>query len=321
MESVTQQPTCKEPGVYAEYCATCNYIIYEEIPKLTTHTYDNPCDPDCNVCEAVREIKHDLQQWWSKGASGHWHTCTKCGYQGDFGKHYPGPAATEEAAQICLTCNYTLTPQLSHEHDYVQTWSSDESGHWYACSGCEDQKDHMPHEFDNLCDSDCNVCGFKNDNAHSFDGSWHSDDEGHWFVCVTCGSVVEPKEHVVPESTVEGEAVYCASCGYLMAEAAEHTHVYAESWNRDDSRHWRECSCGNATDAATHNWGSGEKDKTGDFVYTCSVCQASYTQKAPADQAENFPWMIVFVVLVIALLAAIVTLILVLKPKKGKFTN
>ena len=46
------------------------------------------------------------------------------------------------------------------------------------------------------------------------------------------------------------------------------------------------------------------------------ACGATHIQEAPADQAEDFPWMIVFIVLVVALLGAIVALVMVLKPKK-----
>lgn len=313
--------TCKEEGLWKSRCGICNYEMSKVIPKRTDHTYDSICDPDCNVCGLTRQVEHKLIPGWSKNASGHWRVCSNagCKLQLEFGKHYPGPAATESAPQVCLTCNYTLTPQLNHEHTYTETWSSDESGHWYPCSGCEDQKDHMPHEYDGLCDSDCNVCGFENDNAHSFDGSWHSDEDGHWFVCMTCGSVVEAKDHIAPEMTPEGEAVCCLSCGYQMAEAVGHTHVFAETWNSDDSQHWRECSCGTASESATHNWGAGEKDQNGDTVFTCSVCGASHIQEAPADQdTEEFPWMIVFIVLVVALLSAIVALVMVLKPRKPK---
>lgn len=318
-ESVTQQPTCKEEGVYAEYCATCDFIVYEVLPKLETHTYDNSCDTDCNVCGLVREVKHDLQAWWSKGASGHWHACKKCGYQGDFGKHYPGPAATEEKAQICLTCEYTLTPKLNHVHEYAQNWTADEEGHWYACSGCEEQKDFIVHDYDDPCDSDCNICGYQNGNAHTFDGTWHSDEDGHWFVCMTCGGVVEPRDHVTGEAAA-GENTYCADCGYLMAVAEDHTHAYGEIWLKDDDSHWQECQCGETSEKAAHVWDE-ERTQEDQIIHTCSQCGAEYAEEIPEEEAKEFPWGIVFVVLLVMLAGSIVALILVLKPKKGKFSD
>lgn len=318
-ESVSKQPTCKEEGVYAEYCPTCEYIVYEVLPKLTTHTYDNVCDPDCNVCGVVREVKHDLQTWWSKGASGHWHACSKCGYQSDFGKHYPGPAATEDEAQLCLTCGYTLTPRLNHVHEYAEDLTADEEGHWYACSGCEEKKDYKDHDYDDPCDSDCNTCGHKNDNAHTFDGSWHSDEDGHWFVCVTCGGVVEAKDHVAPETVSDVENQYCVECGYLMETAAEHSHTYENTWQMDDTNHWKECACGEISESAAHTWDSGTKDND-QSVYTCSQCGAQHIEAEHGEESEEFPWGIVFIVLVALLIGAIIALIFVLKPKKGKYS-
>lgn len=321
-ESVSQAPTCKEEGVLADYCATCDYIVYEILPKLTTHTYDHACDPDCNVCGAVREISHQYQAWWSKDYTGHWYACSKCGDKGSFGKHYPGPAATEEKAQLCLTCGYTLTPQLNHQHDYAKEWTSDETGHWYACAGCEEQKDFKAHDYDDPCDSDCNICGYKNGNAHIFDGTWHSDEDGHWFVCTTCGGVAEAKDHVAPTAVAEGEAQYCTDCGYLMIQAENHVHDFGEDWRKDESAHWQECECGELTETELHSWDEGMETEDGEILYVCSVCEAEYTEEAPEKESSGFPWWIVFTVLLLALAAAIVALILVLKPgKKGKFAD
>ena len=60
-------------------CTTCEYIVYEVLPKSTTHTYDNVCDPDCNVCGLIRETAHNFSKVWTKGVHEHWHACTKCG--------------------------------------------------------------------------------------------------------------------------------------------------------------------------------------------------------------------------------------------------
>lgn len=321
---VTTPATCKEEGLWMSLCTTCNYVIYEVIPKRTEHTYDSVCDPDCNVCGETRAVEHKLAGGWARNASGHWRACTNkgCKIQVDFGKHYPGPAATEEEAQICLTCGYTLTPKLNHEHDYAKEWSSDEDGHWYACAGCEEQKDFKAHDYDDPCDPDCNVCGYENGNAHTFDGSWHSDEDGHWFVCTTCGGVVEPKAHVAPEST-EGGAQYCTDCGYLMAVTEGHTHTFGEEWQSDDSTHWQVCGCGEASDPSSHSWDEGKEQDNGDIRYSCTVCGADYTQEAAEEEkSSEFPWWIVFAVLVIALIGAIVALIFALKPKKkGKFSD
>lgn len=321
-ERVEQPPTCKEVGIIADYCPTCDYIVYETLPILTTHTYDNACDPDCNVCGVTREIEHKYQVWYTKNSTGHWYACSICGDKGDFGKHYPGPAATEEKDQICLTCGYVMTPKLNHKHDYAKEWTTDENGHWYACSGCEDQKDFMAHEYDDACDADCNICGYKTGNAHTFDGTWHSDEDGHWFVCSVCGSVAESKAHTAPENASPEDNLYCTDCGYLIAEATAHVHDFGEVWLKDDLSHWQECECGEKSGTAAHIWDAGTEAEDGSVTYVCTQCDAQYTEEAPEEEKGSFPWWIVLVVLVVLLITAVIALILVLKPKKkGRFTE
>lgn len=321
-ERVEQAATCKEEGVIAEFCPTCEYIVYEVLPKLETHTYDNACDAECNVCGLTREIEHSYQQWRTKGVTGHWYACSICGDKGSFEKHYPGPAATEEKDQICLTCGYIMTPKLNHQHDYSKEWTSDETGHWYACSGCEEQKDFKAHEYRDACDPDCNICGYKTGNAHSFDGTWHSDEEGHWFVCAVCGSVADSKEHTAPADATGEEAVYCTDCGYKMAEATAHVHEYGEEWLNNDLSHWQECACGETSDSVAHSWDEGIKAEDGSVTFSCTVCDAEYMQEAPQEEvSDGFPWWIVLLVLAVLLVIAVIALIIALKPKKkGRFS-
>jgi len=324
-EHLEQAPTCKDVGLIADYCPTCEYIVYEEIPKLTTHTYDNACDAACNVCGVTREIEHKYQQWRTKGATGHWYACSICGDKGSFEKHYPGPAATEEKDQICLTCGYVMTPKKNHQHSYASEWSSNEEGHWYACSGCEDQKEYTGHEYDGSCDADCNICGYKTGNAHAFDGVWNSDENGHWFVCSACGQAAEPREHSVPANAADTEDLYCSECGYLVAPATAHVHVFEKIWHKNDKSHWLECECGEKAENEVHAWNTGSTEEDGSIVYQCSVCDAQYTEAVEEQipqKTEGFPWWIVLAVIVILLIAAIIALVFALKPrKKGRFTE
>jgi len=304
-----------DAGKHSHTCTVCS------VTESYNHVFAG-CDPKCHVCGATREVTHYNNGVWVKDASGHWHACTNCNEKFDIGKHYPGPAATEEEAQLCLTCGYTLTPRLNHEHEYAEEWSSDEMGHWYACSGCEDQKSFQSHDYDDPCDSDCNICGYKNENAHSFDGSWHSDEDGHWFVCITCGGVVEAKDHIAPENVASGEAQFCTACGYMMAVAQDHTHAFGEIWMKDDASHWQECECGEKTEVTVHSWDEGTEAENGDIIYHCMACDAEYTEESSEGEKDEFPWGIVLAVLLIALVGAVIALIFVLKPKKkGKFSN
>ena len=72
--SATVPATCTEEGATAYGCSACGAITYEILPAAG----------------------HKFSTQWTRKAAGHWHACSVCGEQGDFGKHYPGPAATEE---------------------------------------------------------------------------------------------------------------------------------------------------------------------------------------------------------------------------------
>ncbi len=310
--------TCKEEGLWAVLCTTCEHIVYEVLPKSTTHTYDSVCDPDCNVCGLTRETAHNFSKVWTKGVHEHWHACTKCGEKSDIADHFPGPAATEEKAQLCLTCGYVMTAKLNHTHKFESSWTSDETGHWYACEGCEDQKELNEHSYDNACDADCNICGFVTENAHAFDENWQSDEIGHWSVCTVCGEVGLTQDHEAIPDTPEDESVFCAICDYEMAPAKVHTHVYGDEWKSNDTLHWQVCECGEKSDSVAHSWDEGTKQEDGTIVYLCDGCQGQRTEAAPESA---FPWGVLLIALLVACAGAIAALIVVLKPKKGRFTK
>ena len=73
---------------------------------------------------------------WSKDASGHWHACQtpNCNEQLAFAAHTPGPAATENAPQICTVCSYELAPALEHTHDWGAWISKGDGTHTRTCA-------------------------------------------------------------------------------------------------------------------------------------------------------------------------------------------
>ena len=78
-----------------------------------------------------------------------------------------------------------------------------------------------------------------------------------------------------------------------------HTHDYGTAWKSNATQHWRECSCGDKTDVADHEWewqettpptATQEREATG----TCGTCGATATKavdKLPAcdcDPKEHY---------------------------------
>lgn len=93
------------------------------------------------VCSTCNKPYGDLASHvpastWSKDASGHWHACQtpNCNEKLAFTAHTPGPAATEDAPQLCTVCSYELAPALEHTH-VLGAWISNGDGtHTRTCA-------------------------------------------------------------------------------------------------------------------------------------------------------------------------------------------
>ena len=316
-EEILKEATCLEAGSKKKYCTVCGINEVIVIPKLTEHAYDNACDPDCNACGEKRDTKHSYASSWSRDHSGHWHECTKCGQKVDFRAHYPGPAATEEAPQLCVTCDYVIAAQKEHVHNYAKKWTQDDSGHWYTCASCSVKKDFAAHVYDGACDEYCNVCDYKNPSAHDFGNSWESDERKHWAVCRICNQKSEAEQHIPGPEATENQAQLCTVCGYEIAAAQEHVHSFGPVWMYDGKSHWQACICGEQTVPAPHNWDSGTKNKDKTVTYQCELCHAEYSEKA-----SGFPWWVLVIFLLLAAGGGAAAYVYYILPQKqgGKFS-
>lgn len=217
--TVITPATCKGSGEKAFTCTDCGATKTQVLPQLTTHTYSHGCDTECNVCGATRKTSHRYAPDWSKDASGHWHACSECGNKKDTAAHVPGPAATETTAQTCTDCGYVIQAELGHTHSYAETWTSNEAGHWYACSGCEEPGSYTDHSFENACDGDCAICGYERMTTHSYAEAWQRDEAYHWHSCSVCGETADEAAHVPGPAATETTAQTCTDCGYEIAPA------------------------------------------------------------------------------------------------------
>lgn len=193
--------TCTKGGSYVNvvYCVTCNKVLSSE-SKTTEKIPHSPA-------KAVEENRKEPANCGVTGTYESVVYCSAC--KTEISRvtqsipapaHTPGPAATETTAQICTVCNALLASPLGHTHKWMGTWSTDDHGHWYACSGCSEKKDYVEHKFDNNCDADCNICGYKRTPADHVFSSW---------------SVVE-------EATATTDGLRrrnCIICGYFESEA------------------------------------------------------------------------------------------------------
>lgn len=93
------------------------------------------------VCSTCNKPYGDLASHvpastWSKDASGHWHACQtpNCNEKLAFTAHTPGPAATEDAPQLCTVCSYELAPALAHTHVWGAWISNGDGTHTRTCA-------------------------------------------------------------------------------------------------------------------------------------------------------------------------------------------
>ncbi|MBR2501502.1 MAG: hypothetical protein IKB68_03360 [Rikenellaceae bacterium] len=255
------------------------------------HSFDNDCDTDC-ACGYVRKITHDFTGEWEKDASGHWHVCTKngCSVTDTKQNHVSAGAATETDPEVCSICGWQIAPALGHTtHTPEAEWQKNETHHWHECTGCDGQElNKAAHEYDNNCDTNCNVCGAPRTVAHDFTGEWQKDASGHWHVCATNGcSVTDTKQnHESAGAATETDPEVCSVCGWVINPALGHTtHTPKAEWQKNDTHHWHECTgCeGQELEKAAHNDGNSDG--------SCDACgHAMSVTPPPHTHSHGTTW-------------------------------
>lgn len=128
-------------------CDICGNI------RTVAHTYENSCDSSCD-CGYVREIVHNHNPEFD--TSNHFDKCTVCGDVINVKKH--------EFANACDTtcdCGYERTIT----HDYQDTYNA--ASHFEECTICGNIGFGEPHAFDDDCDANCD-CGYVRKITHSY---------------------------------------------------------------------------------------------------------------------------------------------------------
>ncbi|MBE6556356.1 MAG: hypothetical protein E7664_01270, partial [Ruminococcaceae bacterium] len=124
--------TCKTAGKVTYRCVHCGDTYRVTTPMLAhtyhTHLVAPTCqmngytEKTCMACgDVVRTgvmpaVAHTASTVWYTDKDSHYHICTSCGERMDESAHVPGPAATEQTAQLCTVCGYTIAPPVQHVH-------------------------------------------------------------------------------------------------------------------------------------------------------------------------------------------------------------
>ncbi len=238
----------------------------------------------CSRCNLpygeLGEHDYDLTAWGYKGVDGHAHVCKTegCDAHDTVIAHISGGAATETADEICTECSYIIAPALGHiTHIPADEWSKDETGHWHACVGCDEQKfDEAEHEYDNNCDADCNICGYVREINHIFTKN-NNDAENHWVECEICGEIDATTLEAHRGGTAScGEKAECEVCDSRYGELDSTNHESDEftySANGDGTHQKMHACCG-ATENAAEACEGGEA--TCSKQAKCEHCGARY---------------------------------------------
>lgn len=271
-----EEGTCTDPAVYYISCSVCG--------EKGTETFQSEKEGG-HVFDAKKEYKKYLaKEGDCTEPAEYYFSCSVCGEKGEKTfesekepKHdFTGKEETEEHLSDPGDC------QNKRQYYYICTVCGAQSEETFVS-----EKKFGVHEYDNDCDTDCNVCGKYQEPKHEVGEEWSADEEGHWHVCTRCEAEVERAEHVPgPEATVD-EPQVCTVCQFVLNVSDEHTHEYSSDWASDEKSHWHECSCGSKGDLSVHSWTLVDTDRTDVLVAQCDVCGATKEEPVASIPEET----------------------------------
>ena len=138
---------------------------------------------------------------------------------------------------ICLILAFVLaifclaSCQEKHTHAFYDSYSADETHHWYACS-CGEVSEKAEHSFD-----DGKILIYPTTEAEGVKS----------LTCLVCGYKKNEK---------------------IEKLESDHSHVY-DLWGSDADQHWRECVCGDVSGRESHSFDGGKPGADGLTEYTC----------------------------------------------------
>ena len=282
--------------------------------------------------DRYREHQHYYTDDWSSGSTTHWKECYYCKEvnQDTVADHTfddwtitkePTTTETGSRERTCSICKYTQEETIPvHEHSYGD-WQKDETQHWKECS-CGDKTEVGNHTFDDWTitkeptttetgsrERTCSICKYKQEETipvheHSIhDETWKYNDTEHWQEC-SCGEKLNVANHIYGDWRVTKEATEteegsrerdCTVCDYVQTETIpmlEHEHSYGD-WQKDETQHWKECSCGEKLNVAKHSYGDWRETKPateteeGSKARDCTVCDHVQTETIPMLEHEH----------------------------------
>lgn len=232
-------------------CTVCN------TPTTTAHTWDAGSVTKGSDCDSPGEKTY---------------TCTakNCGAK----KVEPVEKTGHAWDNACDTeCNNGCGTTREITHKYADKFSSDEKGHWYACTVCGDKKDYYEHtpDRDEATEKEaklCKYCGYviadKLAHVHDVSPQIQKDAEGHWYYCskLGCYTRIDLAAHVYDDEC----DVDCNVCAYIRIPP----HQFMPEWRGGQEGHWQVCAlCSAESEILPHTPG---EPATQDNPQLCTDC-------------------------------------------------
>ena len=224
-----------------------------------------------------------LNNDWKSDGSSHWKEYSCCRAHAEEAAHTPGPAATEDAPQLCTECGYELAPALAHTHVWGAWISNGDGTHTRTCA-----KDSS-HTETNACSGGtatcqnkavCSTCNkpYGDLGSHVPASTWSKDASGHWHACQTpnCNEKLAFTAHTPGPAATEDAPQLCTVCSYELAPALEHTHVWGAWISNGDGTHTRTCAK-DSSHTETNACSGGTATCQSSAI--CAVCNTAYGAK------------------------------------------
>ena len=271
---------------------------YENDSTPVSATSKNNSTADLVVCQ------HNWNSTWSSDSFSHWHDCSICKGKGDIAAHtYDQETVNEQYKASSATCLSGTTYYMScvcgakgadtfeigdkdpdnHSGILNNDWKSNDTNHWKEYSCCRAHTEEAAHSGGTATCQNKAVCSICNKpygdlGSHVPASTWSKDASGHWHACQTpnCNEQLAFTAHTPGPAATEDAPQICTECGYELAPALEHTHVWGAWISNGDGTHTRTCAK-DSSHTETNACSGGIATCQSSAI--CAVCNTAYGAK------------------------------------------
>ncbi len=238
-EETTETFTAAETGID---CSSCGDAVVIDYWSASYSSHRPVCIHGC-YGSYFDHVNDDGV--YTAGSYYHYWNCDICNYQ-ESGTHYTN--CDVEDKETCLACGYTSSYiSIEIKHDKADTRTTDEVGHWYDCSRCDEQVEYAVHYARCLDVAEdgtgtCVTCKAEGVTIGSVGHDWegyYATEEGHYYFCETCQ---QPYGDLMKHYAYCDNKTVCHICDYdtgAVIEGYDHTGSYTFTY--DEEGHYNLC--------------------------------------------------------------------------------